>query len=363
MFFNLYRNKTVLITGHSGFKGAWLCAWLQRLGARVVGLSRDIPTKPSFFEACQLSSHIETHWGDVRHKDFVSQIVEQISPDFIFHLAAQALVRKAYEEPTETFETNVLGTLYLLEAARRLKKQCSIVLITSDKAYDNVEWTWGYRENDRLGGKDPYSASKGAAELIIRSYVQSFFNAPESSVRLAVTRAGNVIGGGDWAIDRIVPDIARAWADGQVAQIRNPAATRPWQHVLEPLSGYLLLGARLATDHKYHGEAFNFGPKAENNFCVADLIQEISKSWPGGAWNDGSLKNQAHEAQLLKLNCDKALHLLGWQPTLSFSETAKLTAEWYREYYAAPELISKVSERQIDWYEQLARERSQVWCR
>lgn len=330
----------------------------------MVGLSREVPTTPSYFEACNLETKVTTHWGDIRDQKFVAKVVLEAQPDFIFHLAAQALVRKAYEVPTETVETNVLGTMYVLEAARSLKKTCQVVLITSDKAYDNVEWSWGYRENDALGGKDPYSASKGAAELIIKSYVHSFFTAPECPVQIAVTRAGNVIGGGDWAADRIVPDCVRAWSRGEKVEIRNPHATRPWQHVLEPLSGYLQLGACLARESGLHGEAFNFGPKAEHNFSVAALITELSKSWAHSGWIDRSAQNSsAAEAKLLKLNCDKALHRLSWLPTLSFEETAAFTADWYREFSTAPKKIADFSRSQIAAYERLGAERARIWSR
>jgi len=329
-----FRGKTVLITGHTGFKGSWLSMWLVHLGAKVVGVSIDVPSIPSHFSASLIADVIEDHRLDVRDAHAIKALVEKVQPDFVFHLAAQALVRPSYESPLETMTTNAIGTANVLDALRILNKKVVAVMITSDKAYDNVEWVWGYRETDRLGGKDPYSASKGMAELAIRSYVESFFNKPDSNVRVGITRAGNVIGGGDWAVDRIVPDCMEAWANGETVDIRSPLATRPWQHVLEPLSGYLALAAHLAQDSKNHGEAFNFGPSSDQNYPVSKLIDEMSKYWNQIKWNDVSIdKEHVHEAGLLKLNCDKALSDLEWHSALQFEETVKMTVEWYKEYY------------------------------
>ena len=329
-----FRGKTVLITGHTGFKGSWLSMWLVHLGAKVVGVSIDVPSIPSHFSASLIADVIEDHRLDVRDADAIKALVEKVQPDFVFHLAAQALVRPSYESPLETMTTNAIGTANVLDALRILNKKVVAVMITSDKAYDNVEWVWGYRETDRLGGKDPYSASKGMAELAIRSYVESFFNKPDSNVRVGITRAGNVIGGGDWAVNRIVPDCMEAWANGETVDIRSPLATRPWQHVLEPLSGYLALAAHLAQDSKNHGEAFNFGPSSDQNYPVSKLIDEMSKYWNQIKWNDVSTdKEHVHEAGLLKLNCDKALSDLEWHSALQFEETVKMTVEWYKEYY------------------------------
>jgi len=329
-----FRGKTVLITGHTGFKGSWLSMWLVHLGAKVVGVSIDVPSIPSHFSASLIADVIEDHRLDVRDAHAIKALVEKVQPDFVFHLAAQALVRPSYESPLETMTTNAIGTANVLDALRILNKKVVAVMITSDKAYDNVEWVWGYRETDRLGGKDPYSASKGMAELAIRSYVESFFNKPDSNVRVGITRAGNVIGGGDWAVDRIVPDCMEAWANGETVDIRSPLATRPWQHVLEPLSGYLALAAHLTQDSKNHGEAFNFGPSSDQNYPVSKLIDEMSKYWNQIKWNDVSIdKEHVHEAGLLKLNCDKALSDLEWHSALQFEETVKMTVEWYKEYY------------------------------
>ena len=330
----IFNNKTVLVTGHTGFKGSWLCTWLNYLGAEVVGVSDDVVSNPSNYSVSSLSGFIQDCRVDIRDTDKVALLIKEIQPDFVFHLAAQALVRPSYENPIETMTTNAIGTANVLDALRTLDKKVVAVMITSDKAYDNVEWERGYLETDRLGGKDPYSASKGMAELAIRSYVESFFNSQDSNVKVGITRAGNVIGGGDWAIDRIVPDCMEAWANGKTVDIRSPHATRPWQHVLEPLSGYLCLAENLYLDSQYHGEAYNFGPSADQNYPVSKLIDEMSKYWDQIKWNDVSEnEGHVHEASLLKLNCDKALFDLEWHSALQFEETVKMTVEWYKEYY------------------------------
>ena len=332
--FDNFKGKTILVTGHTGFKGSWLSIWLTYLGAKVVGVSDNEVSKPSNFSVSSISTVIEDHRLDIRDSDAVKALVKKVQPDFVFHLAAQALVRPSYENPIETMTTNAIGTANVLDALGVLNKKVVAVMITSDKAYDNVEWVWGYRESDRLGGKDPYSASKGMAELVIRSYVESFFNDSDSNIRVGITRAGNVIGGGDWAVDRIVPDCMEAWASGETVDIRSPHATRPWQHVLEPLSGYLVLAADLAQSDKHHGEAYNFGPSADQNYPVSKLIDEMSKYWDQIRWNDiSSNAGHVHEAGLLKLNCDKSLFDLQWHSALQFEETVKMTVEWYKAYY------------------------------
>ena len=258
MFNNAYQGKRVLVTGHTGFKGSWLCAWLLELGAEVAGFSIDVPTDPSHFEALNLKNHVHHISGDVRDRNRVRSVMEEFAPDFVFHLAAQAIVRRSFQDPVITFETNTLGTLNILDCIRQSSSAAVGVIVTSDKCYRNMEWPWGYRETDTLGGSDPYSASKGCAELILHSYMKTYF---QEGPRLASARAGNVIGGGDWAQDRLVPDAVRAWSRKKTLAVRHPGATRPWQHVLEPLSGYLCLGARLwAHDPLAVSEAFNFGP-------------------------------------------------------------------------------------------------------
>jgi CDP-glucose 4,6-dehydratase len=359
---NIFQNKTVLITGHTGFKGSWLSVWLESLGAKVVGASLEPPSQPSHFEAVGLSEIIEDHCVDIRDGDALKEFVSQTQPDFVFHLAAQALVRQSYDDPVVTYQTNSMGTLNLLEALRSLKKKCTTVLITSDKCYNNVEWIWGYRETDELGGPDPYSASKGAAELVIRSHVKSFFP-KDGFVRIAVGRAGNVIGGGDWASDRIVPDCVRSWARGKTVELRNPKATRPWQHVLEPLSGYLTLAAELYKNSELHGEPFNFGPPTHQNHTVLELVQAMSSHWEQVRWEDNSdTKEQPYESGLLKLNCDKALHHLRWQAILSFQETVRMTAEWYRSYYENPSTIRDVTLSHIREYEGFAKDKKIRWA-
>ena len=257
---NYFKDKTVLVTGHTGFKGSWLISWLNQLGANVIGVSLDPPTEISHFNVAKMTNDIIDLRIDIRDFSALEKAIVEAQPDFVFHLAAQALVRSSYNSPIETWQTNVLGTLHILESLRKLDKPCVAVLITSDKCYDNVEWVWGYRENDAMGGPDPYSASKGAAELVIRSHIKSFFLKGESQIRIASARAGNVIGGGDWATDRIVPDCIQAWSQQKTVLLRNPHSTRPWQHVLEPLGGYLTLAAALNENPRLHGESFILAP-------------------------------------------------------------------------------------------------------
>lgn len=361
---DIYHGKKVLVTGHTGFKGSWLTTWLTKLGAEVIGVSVDIPTKPSNFAVSGMSQQIEDHRIDVRDAASVKEIVQLCQPDFVFHLAAQALVRSSYEHPLETLSVNAMGSANVLDALRSLDKLVSVVMITSDKAYDNVEWVWGYKETDRLGGKDIYSASKGMAELAIHAYIHSFFSSTDNNIRIATSRAGNVIGGGDWASDRIVPDCMKAWSNKLSVDIRNPHATRPWQHVLEPLSGYLALGAKLYHSTVQHGEAFNFGPSSNQNFSVGELINEMEQHWESVSWNNTSNSNETrYEAGLLKLNCDKALLELNWLPTLQFKETVKMTVEWYKTYYQNPEpSMHNFSIAQISDYTTRAVDRGLSWA-
>lgn len=322
---SVYSGRRVWVSGVSGFKGAWLAEWLLSLGAKVTGFSLPPPTTPSLFAQCGLASRITWHEADVRDPSAVSRSILESQPEFVFHLAAQPLVRLSYAEPIETWNTNVLGTIHVMEALRRLTESCSAVLITTDKCYENREWLHAYREEDPLGGYDPYSSSKGACELAIASWRRSFFKS--HPVRIASARAGNVIGGGDWAADRIVPDAIRSLSRGEAVPVRNKTATRPWQHVLEPIGGYLLLASRLREPSM--DSAFNFGPSLDSNRTVADLVQEILKFWPGD-WRDCSDPSAPHEAGKLNLATDKAFHLLGWQPRWSFENTIRKTVEWYR---------------------------------
>lgn len=349
MFGHVYRGRRVFVTGHTGFKGSWLTAWLLELGATVGGFSDQIPTSPSHFEALQLGERMHDYRGDIRDRQALNQAVQAFQPEIVFHLAAQALVRASYEHPAETIETNALGTLNFLEVIRRTPSVRAAVCITSDKAYRNDEWVWGYRETDHLGGDDPYSASKGCAEIIAHSYFKSFFSNMDAP-RCATVRAGNVIGGGDWAADRLVPDCAKAWNEGQAVEIRSPYATRPWQHVLEPLSGYLWLGAKLFASHhgngveqgdcgchegfRIAGEAFNFGPSSDATHTVAEVVSSLERSWKGFT-SRMNLAGHAgmKECTLLKLCCDKSLACLSWHATLDFETTMHLTAAWYETYY------------------------------
>jgi CDP-glucose 4,6-dehydratase len=334
------------------------------LGAKVYGLSNGIPTKPSHFESGSLKNKITYFEKDIRSLQDVAYVIEEVRPDFVFHLAAQALVRLSYNDAALTIETNTIGTMNILEALRQSNHPCCAVMITSDKCYDNVEWIYGYRETDALGGKDPYSASKGAAELVIKTYAYSFFNTDKSRVKVAPVRAGNVIGGGDWAEDRIVPDCVRAWRRGDRVQVRNPTATRPWQHVLEPLSGYLLMGQKLYENPVLNGEPFNFGPRDDQNHSVHELITEMQKNWPGVEGEDNQVpEDEKKESALLKLCCDKAMHFLDWKATLSFEETARFTVDWYRKFYEGKGSIFEMSCKQIEQYVGLAKKRGHSWAK
>jgi CDP-glucose 4,6-dehydratase len=358
-----FNAKTVIITGHTGFKGAWLTAWLKQLGAKVVGIALDPPTEPSHFVAAQLADGMVDLRIDIRNQVALEEAIVSAQPDFVFHLAAQALVRRSYEDPVETWQTNLMGTLHVLEALRKLDKPCAAVIITSDKCYDNVEWVWGYRETDAMGGPDPYSASKGAAELAIRSHIKSYFPKATSKVRIASARAGNVIGGGDWAADRIVPDCVKAWSTDKLVELRNPHSTRPWQHVLEPLCGYLSLAITLSQRPELHGEPFNFGPQAEQNHSVLELVQQMALHWDQVRWQDvsGSVAG-SYESGLLKLNCDKSLHYLQWHAVMGFEDSVRMTAEWYCAYYQKLVQIASTTNAQIAAYTMIAKKHGLVWA-
>ena len=362
-FSSVFDGSCVLITGHTGFKGSWLSLWLAKMGASVFGVSLGVQTVPSHFDVASLASRVNDYRHDIRDSNALNRFIQEIQPDFVFHLAAQALVRLSYEDPVDTWQTNTFGTINVLESLRKLKTPCVAVFITSDKCYDNVEWVWGYRETDSLGGPDPYSASKGAAELAIRSYVRSYFP-PDGLVRIGVGRAGNVIGGGDWAADRIVPDCVRAWSRGEVVPLRNPLATRPWQHVLEPLSGYLNLAVALKNSSDLHGQPFNFGPPAQQNHSVGELVTSMSKHWDQVRWEDVSAQyGGPYESGLLKLNCDKALHHLHWRAVWDFDATVRETALWYRHYYEhSSECIADFSLSQIERYIQAAKIQGFAWA-
>ena len=366
-FAHIYRGKRVLLTGHTGFKGAWLAEWLLSLGAEVTGFALPPPTTPSLFTQLRLSSRLRHIEGDIRDLSAVHVAIQACKPNFVFHLAAQPLVRLSYSQPVETYATNVMGTVNILEAIRLAGLPCSVVAITTDKCYENKEWVHSYREEDPMGGYDPYSSSKGAAELVIASYRRSYFSSPDSPVKLASARAGNVIGGGDWAVDRIVPDCIRSLSRCTPIPVRNKIATRPWQHVLEPLSGYLWLGACLSSSQlsafsSQLPSAFNFGPSLASNRTVAELVEEILKHWPGH-WDDQSDPHALHEAQLLNLATDKAHHFLGWSPAWGFGETIAQTVNWYREAQSVTHDINALTTGQISAYTTAAQAVGNKWAR
>jgi CDP-glucose 4,6-dehydratase len=362
MFAHAFANRTVWVSGHTGFKGAWLAHWLLELGAKVQGFALPPPTAPALFDQLGLAGRLAHRVADLREVAAVKKSLLEAQPDFVFHLAAQPLVRRSYEQPVETYATNVLGTIHVLEALRELDKPCAAVFVTTDKCYENREWHHGYREEDALGGHDPYSSSKAAAELAIGAWRRSFFAG--HAVRLASARAGNVIGGGDWAPDRIVPDCIRALQENRPVPVRHKQATRPWQHVLEPLSGYLWLAARLAQAPQGAqplASPFNFGPTHESNRSVAELVTEVLKHWPG-RWEDRSDPRAAHEATLLQLAIDKAHALLGWSPVWSFSTAVEQSVVWYRETAATPSRARALTTQQIGQYEADAARAGLPWA-
>lgn len=341
---SFWRNKRVLITGHTGFKGAWLSIWLQRLGSTVVGYALPAATKPSLFELARVADNMRSEAGDVRDLDRLSKVVVGFGPDIIFHMAAQSLVRPAYADPVETFGTNVTGTVNILEAARRSDVR-AVVNVTTDKCYENLEREEGYREDEPLGGHDPYSASKACSELITSSYRRSF------SLGVATARAGNVIGGGDWAKDRLLPDMMRSFMAGKLVTIRNPKSTRPWQHVLEPLHGYLLLAERLYEMTPQYAEAWNFGPDDGDARPVEWLADRVCDLWgPPANWSNAVNGDQLHEAGFLRLNCDKAKSRLGWQPRMNLEQALSWTVGWYKAYQRGED-VRALTEKQIMNYE------------
>ncbi|MDE1169760.1 MAG: CDP-glucose 4,6-dehydratase [Verrucomicrobium sp.] len=365
-FADVYRGRRVLVTGHTGFKGAWLSEWLLGLGAQVEGLALPPPTDPALFDQLGLAGRMKHRLGDIRDQALVEAAVREAAPDFVFHLAAQPLVRYSYQEPVETYAVNVLGTAHVLDAVRKAGRPCTVVAVTTDKCYENREWVHSYREEDPMGGWDPYSSSKGAAELVIAAYRRSFFSAPDSPVRLASGRAGNVIGGGDWAADRIVPDCVKALVAGKTIPVRNRLATRPWQHVLEPLGGYLWLGACLAKPElarlpQHVREGFNFGPGLDSNRPVSELVEEILRHWPG-RWEDGTDPAAPHEASLLNLAVDKARHVLDWRPVWAFAPTVEKTIAWYRQAREGKFDALAFTRGQIAAYEADARSQGLAWA-
>ena len=363
MFNNAFKGKSVLVTGHTGFKGSWLSQWLVMQGANVTGYSLYLPSNPCHFSALNLENQINSVEGDILDQKALARVFESAQPEVVFHLAAQPIVSTSIKDPVTNYQTNVIGTLNILEALRSTKSVNAAVIITSDKCYENVEWEFGYRETDKLGGKDPYSASKACAEIVFSSHFRTYLS-EILSLKLSAARAGNVIGGGDWAKDRIVPDSVIAWSEGRKPTIRSPHSTRPWQHVLEPLSGYLsLASARLQKKEGLNGESFNFGPPSDVNATVEHLLGELQKHWQTPGWDVEISRLAKKEAGLLKLNCDKALSRLNWRPVLTFEETSKYTADWYREFYAseAPD-TNLITTSQINSYCMLAKSRGLRWA-
>lgn len=363
MFFNnKFKDKKIVVIGHTGFKGSWLTAWLKLLGADVAGFSVDIPSTPSHFELAHLDQNILDVRGDIKNYQQIFNFLNDFKPEIIFHLGANAIVSDCLENPQAAFLTNTIGTVNVLEAIRHLPSVRATVIVTSDKCYENVEWDYGYRENDRLGGKDPYSASKACAEIAFSSYYRSYLQ-HIPNLKIATARAGNVIGGGDWAKSRIIPDCIRSWTKNESVEIRNPKSTRPWQHVLEPLSGYMLLAESLLNSNSaLNGESFNFGPKAEVNKEVSELITEMKKHWKNVDYkveHDHILHKK--EASLLKLCCDKTQAAIGWNPTLNFDETVEMTASWYKNWHENPNNVKEFTVSQIKYFETLAQERGMVW--
>lgn len=349
---DFWNGKRVFITGHTGFKGGWLALWLQSVGAYVSGYSLPVPTLPNLFEVGRVAEGMHSHLGDVRDLPGLLTVLKEEQPEVVFHLAAQPLVRYSYREPAETYATNVMGTVNLLEATRLTPSVRAVVIVTSDKCYENHEWVWGYRETDSLGGHDPYSNSKGCAELVTAAYRSSFFSPSEYSkhrVAVATARAGNVIGGGDWAEDRLVPDIVRAFSGRQPVVIRNPAAVRPWQHVLEPLAGYVALAEKLVTQGPAWGEAWNFGPAESDAKPVQWIVERMCETWGSGAAWEIDPKAHPHEAHYLRLDITKAECRLGWRPRWNLESGLRKTVEWYQAYQNGWDMRA-ITQAQIDDY-------------
>lgn len=349
---SFWNGRKVLLTGHTGFKGSWLSLWLQQSGAKVIGFSLAPPTEPSLFAAARVGEAMVDIRGDIRDAQHLLATFADHRPEIVFHLAAQPLVRQSYAEPVETFAANVMGTVHLLDAVRHTESVRAVVVVTSDKCYENKEWLWGYREDEPMGGYDPYSASKGCAELVAAAYRKSYFST-DHRVGLATARAGNVIGGGDWARDRVLPDAVRALARGEPFVARRPAAVRPWQHVLEPLCGYLTLAERLHDEPGQYAEAWNFGPREEDTVPVADLLDRFIKHWGEGSWRGEPRPSGPHEAQLLRLDSAKARNRLGWSVALDLNETVQFAADWYRAACRGSATIDlrELTCRQIEQYE------------
>ena len=365
-FNGIYSGKKVLITGNTGFKGTWLTEWLNELGAQVIGISDCIPTEPSMYSLLETKNRVKQYFNDINDLTYFKDLLEKEKPDFVFHLAAQALVGLSYSNPFETITTNVMGGTVVLEAIREYNNEITVVFITSDKAYENIEQLWGYKENDKLGGKDIYSSSKGSMDILARSYWYSFYQFNDK-IQFGVARAGNVIGGGDWAKDRIIVDCINSWSKNEKVNIRSPRATRPWQHVLEPLSGYLSLGMHLKLNFKKLNEFqdFNFGPKPKLNITVEKLISDLANNLELDLKVPYEISDEIpfDEAKLLKLNCEKAAIKLNWEAVLEYSETVDFTGQWYSNFIKDPSLLLQTTKDQIINYVKIAKSRNISWTR
>jgi len=344
-----WQGKKVFVTGHTGFKGSWLSLWLQKMGAQVKGFALEPPTNPALFIEAEVAEGMESEIGDIRDLQAITASMTAFNPDIVIHMAAQPLVRLSYREPVETYSTNVMGTVHVFEAARQCSNVKAIVNVTTDKCYENREWVWGYREHEPMGGHDPYSNSKGCSELVTAAYRNSFFNS-DGAPALASARAGNVVGGGDWAEDRLIPDILRAFEQKQPVVIRNPRATRPWQHVLEPLTGYLVLAERLYTEGMPYAEGWNFGPRDEDVQPVEWILNHMVEHWGQGASWELDKNPQPHEAQLLKLDISKATSLLKWHPCWSLSQTLHSIVDWHQSWLSGQN-VRDITLKQIAQYQ------------
>ena len=347
-YIKYFKNKKVLITGHTGFKGSWLTIFLLNCGANILGVSKNIPTKPSLFETLQLKKKIKNKKIDIRDLKKIKKIFLKFDPDYVFHLAAQSIVSKSYKDPLETWTTNLIGTVNILECLKLQKKNSVSVIITSDKTYKNIETRKGYKETDILGGVDPYGASKSSADIAIKSYIKSFFEISNNNKTIGVARAGNVIGGGDWSMDRLIPDCFKKWIKNQKVIIRNPNATRPWQNVIDVIIGYITLAIKLKINKKLHGEAFNFGPNEKKNYKVIEILNLIKKQYPKAQWKVKRNKKKFFENSLLNLDSQKAYKFLNWKSKVNFTNNVKLTIEWYKEFSKKPSNMNKFSLNQIN---------------
>lgn len=366
MFKNIYKKKKVLITGHTGFKGSWLTLWLKHLGAEIIGYSLEPPTSPSLFEILKLEKEIIHIIGDIRDERKLKEVFRKYQPDIVIHMAAQPLVRYSYINPKETYETNIIGTLNVFEAVKIIDSVRVVINVTSDKCYENKEWVYGYRETDPMGGYDPYSSSKGCAEILTSAYRNSFFNPKDygktHNVALATVRAGNVIGGGDWAEDRLIPDCIKALSKKETIYIRNPKAIRPWQYVLEPLSGYLWLGALMWEYPTKHSEGWNFGPNDEDILTVEEIVKDVIRIWGVGDYKENS-SNKFREAKLLKLDTSKAKSYLKWKPVYNAKTALLETINWYKTYFLDPENIYDFTVKQLLKYIDEAKNNELIWTR